>query len=182
MRRSVASGWLRRPWNSSAVSVEKWVCAHMGTLMCWILVPRAVVLPESVKVQRQTVSIVPCCSFLHLINESGFIVVGNEARYHSVVSKLNNRSVTVIWHKVMCVERVELKAQDANLWSSSSQGDGVGCKLTGPLWLPAVFTEGALSLRVLSWAIIYKQQPQVVCICIAVVTASWSVIRELPHL
>ncbi len=56
--------------------------------------------------------------------------VGNEAQNHSIINKLNNlTSGAVRGHAVVCAERVEQGTQDATLWGSYVQGDGVGGEL-----------------------------------------------------
>ncbi len=58
-------------------------------------------------IQRESVVLAPWCESLHLIQECGLIIVGNEAQNHSIISKFNNRSGAVRGHTVVCVERVE---------------------------------------------------------------------------
>ncbi len=52
-----------------------------------------------------------------------------QAQNHSIISKFDNRSGAVRGHTVVCVERVELGAQDTALWGSYVQGYGVGGEL-----------------------------------------------------
>ncbi len=80
-------------------------------------------------VQRETCILAPWCKSLCLIQVCSLIIVRNEAKNHSIISKINNRSGAARGHAVMCVERVEQGAQDTTLWGSCIQGDGVGGEL-----------------------------------------------------
>ncbi len=78
-----------------------------------------------VHIQRETVVLASWCKSLYLIQVCGFIVVGNEAQNHSIISEFYDRCGAVRGHAVVCVERVEQGTQDTALWGSYVQVDGV---------------------------------------------------------
>ncbi len=80
-------------------------------------------------IQRETVVLAPWCKSLYLIQVCGLIIVGNEAQYHSIISKFDNRSGAVRGHAVVCVDGVEQGTQYTTIWGSYVQGYGVGGEL-----------------------------------------------------